>query len=88
MFSFIPQLGGFVALGDRPQVGYIANMGLRDSFKKKIQTVVDRLSGEYSAASTEVQNPPASTNENHATGGEVKVTRARLRRPNAANEQQ
>jgi hypothetical protein len=63
-------------------LGYIAAMSLRDTLKKKLQTVVDRLSGEYSAGSGEIR-PDTGPKEGEA---EVKVTRARLRRPSAASE--
>ena len=70
------------ALGEAPVFGYIGKMGLRDTLKKKLSTVVNRLSGEYSAGSSEIRpdTPPV------VSGEEVKVTRARLRRPGAANE--
>lgn len=58
-------------------------MGLRDSIKKKVMTVVNRLSGEYSAGSAEIR---PDTDANREREGEVKVTRARLRRPGAAGE--
>ena len=62
-----------------------AHMGLRDQIKKKLQGVLNRLSGEYSAAADAVATPPDADSPASAdtgtAGGDVKVTRARLRRP-------
>ncbi len=55
-------------------------MGLRDRIRK----VIDRLSGEHSAAAPERREDyarPGQPNE------EAKVVMARLRRPGAADEQ-
>jgi hypothetical protein len=66
--------------GRRPAT--FARMGLRDSLKKSVRKVVDRFSGEYSAAQSEIrQPPPPSAADAAAAGGDVKVTRARLNRP-------
>lgn len=61
-------------------------MGLRDRFKSSVRSIVERFSGEYSAAAGEVRPdvPPVAGE----TGGEVKVTRARLKRPKDAKEAQ
>lgn len=61
-------------------------MALRDRLKKTVRTVIDRLSGEYSAASSEIQEPPPEWNATPAEGAEVKVTRARLKRPGDAGD--
>jgi hypothetical protein len=54
-------------------------MSLTDRLKSSVKKVINRFSGEYSAAETEIREPsPADT---PAAGGEVKVTRARLKRP-------
>jgi hypothetical protein len=55
-------------------------MPLRDLVKRSVRSVVDRFSGEYSAAQTEIRpDDPAAT---RVEGGQdVKVTRARLKRP-------
>ena len=71
------------SLGDATRPGYVGGMGLRDTLKKKLLTAVDRLSGEYSAGSSEIR-PDTAPRE--AGGGEAKVTRARLRRPEASSE--
>lgn len=59
-------------------------MGLRDKLKGSVRSVLNRFSGEYSAAQDSVRpdDPPAS----RAEGGDVKVTRARLKRPSAASD--
>lgn len=59
-------------------------MGLRDKLKGSVRSVLNRFSGEYSAAQDVVRpdDPPATP----AEGGEVKVTRARLKRPAAASD--
>jgi hypothetical protein len=51
-------------------------MGLRD----RLRNLKNRLSGEYSAAETEIRQPPPEPTPSMPTG-EVKVTRARLKRP-------
>lgn len=51
-------------------------MGLRDRLRK----VVSKLSGEYSAGESEVRTPSPEEASRPAPGGEVKVTRARLKR--------
>lgn len=56
-------------------------MGLRDRFRK----VFDRLSGEYSAAQTEIR--PDEGAKAPVAGADVKVTRARLKRPKDADEE-
>lgn len=61
-------------------------MGLRDRLRSSVRTVMDRFSGEYSAASDNIK-PPDPT-EAPTPGGEVKVTRARLKRPRDAKEAQ
>lgn len=59
-------------------------MGLRDRVKRSLRSVMDRFSGEYSAAATEIRpDAPAAADQ---AGAEVKVTRARLRRPKDARE--
>ena len=55
-------------------------MGLRDSLKKSLRSVFNRLSGEYSAAETEIR-PDTGQDPQTATDTTAKVTRARLRRP-------
>lgn len=56
-------------------------MGLRD----RLRNVVNRLSGEYSAAQTEIR--PDEGAKAPIVGGDVKVTRARLKRPKDADEE-
>ena len=59
-------------------------MGLRDKLKGSVRSVLNRFSGEYSAAQDAVRpdDPPAAP----AAAGDVKVTRARLKRPSAASD--
>lgn len=59
-------------------------MGLRDKLKGSVRSVLNRFSGEYSAAQDAVRpdDPPAARSD----GGDVKVTRARLKRPSAASD--
>jgi hypothetical protein len=54
-------------------------MGLRERLKGAIQSIAERFSGEYSAGAAAIRpdDPAAATTD----GGDVKVTRARLRRP-------
>lgn len=52
-------------------------MGLRDRIRK----IVNRLSGDYSAGETEIRPPPPESAQPTPPAGEVKVTRARLKRP-------
>lgn len=54
-------------------------MGLRSLLKR----VTDKFSGEYSAAQADIRPDDGAT----ATGGDVKVTRARLKRPKDAQEE-
>lgn len=61
-------------------------MGLRDQIKQKLRSVLNRLSGEYSAGADAIQPAPAADSGSDpgpapADTPEVKVTRARLRRP-------
>ena len=58
-------------------------MGLRDQIKQKLRSVLNRLSGEYSAGADAIQPAPADSGSDPAPADapEVKVTRARLRRP-------
>ncbi len=55
-------------------------MALRDLVKRSVRTVLDRFSGEYSAGQTEIRpdDPQAASVD---TRTDVKVTRARLKRP-------
>lgn len=61
-------------------------MGLRDRVRSSLRTVLDRFSGEYSAGAGEIR--PDEAPSAPAPAGEVKVTRARLKRPKDAREQQ
>ncbi len=54
-------------------------MSLRDRLKTSVQKVMNRFSGEYSAAETEIRE--AAPEVAATPGAEVKVTRARLNRP-------
>ena len=67
-------------------------MGLRDRLKQSVRTVLDRFSGEYSAAADEVRPPDAAgtppPTPPPAAGEGVSVTRARLKRPRDAKESQ
>ena len=54
-------------------------MSLRDKLKSSVKNVLNKFSGEYSAAETEIRTPPPE--QAPQAGGEVKVTRAKLNRP-------
>lgn len=56
-------------------------MSLRDRLKSSVQRVLNKFSGEYSAAETEIRTPSPEETPRATAGGEVKVTRARLKRP-------
>ncbi|MEC7949193.1 MAG: hypothetical protein VX265_16610 [Myxococcota bacterium] len=59
-------------------------MGLRDQLKRRVKSVVNKLSGEHSAAAPdelEGYSRPGTRND------DVEVVMARLRRPGAAAEQ-
>jgi len=58
-------------------------MGLRDKLKNSVRTVLDRFSGEYSAGSGEIRPDDAPL---PSEPGDVRVTRARLKRPRDAKE--
>ncbi|MDP2305854.1 MAG: hypothetical protein Q8P18_07480 [Pseudomonadota bacterium] len=56
-------------------------MSLRTRLKSTMSKVINKFSGEYSAAENEIRVP--NPDEVHApvAGAEVKVTRAKLNRP-------
>lgn len=54
-------------------------MSLRDTLKSSVKKVLNKFSGEYSAAETEIRTPPPE--QAPQPGGEVKITRAKLNRP-------
>ena len=54
-------------------------MSLRNRLKTSVQKVMNKFSGEYSAAETEIREPAPEAAV--TPGAEVKVTRARLNRP-------
>jgi hypothetical protein len=54
-------------------------MSIRDTLKSTVKKVLNKFSGEYSAAETEIRTPPPE--EAPKAGADVKVTRARLNRP-------
>ena len=57
-------------------------MSLRNRLKTSVSRVLNKFSGEYSAAESEIRQPaPDESPTAAAAGGEVKVTRARLKRP-------
>lgn len=56
-------------------------MSLRNRLKTSVQRVLNKFSGEYSAAETEIRQPSPDEIPTATAGGEVKVTRARLKRP-------
>lgn len=58
-------------------------MALRDRLVSTVKKALNRFSGEYSAGQDEIR-----PDENPAAGvvGDVKVTRARLKRPKDAKE--
>jgi hypothetical protein len=59
-------------------------MGLRDQLKRRVKAVVNKLSGEHSAAAPDEMQGyarPGTRND------EAEVVMARLRRPGAAAEQ-
>lgn len=60
-------------------------MGLRDSLKNTVRSVLNKLSGEYSAGAAEIRDPPPESTP--VAGGDVKITRARLKRPRDAAEE-
>jgi hypothetical protein len=60
-------------------------MGLRDRLKSSVRSLMDRFSGEYSAAETEIR--PDDPQAPATPGSDVKVTRARLKRPKDAREE-
>jgi hypothetical protein len=62
-----------------------AGMSLRDRLKTSVKKVINKFSGEYSAAETEIRAPDPSEST-AAPSGEVKVTRARLKRPPGGGE--
>lgn len=55
-----------------------ADMGMRDTLKNSVKRIMDRFSGEYSARSGEIREPPPPS---AATEGPVKITRPKLNRP-------
>jgi hypothetical protein len=62
-------------------------MGLRDKLKTSVKKVLNKFSGDYSAAETELGSTPIPDVSLPASeGGDVKVTRARLKRPKDAKE--
>lgn len=56
-------------------------MSLRTRLKDSVQKVLNKFSGEYSAAETEIRAPSPDEVSTATPGAEVKVTRARLKRP-------
>ncbi|MFZ5480372.1 MAG: hypothetical protein ACOZNI_26650 [Myxococcota bacterium] len=67
--------------------GSFAGMGLRDKLKTSVKKVLNKFSGEFSAAETEIGSTPIPDVElPQGEGGDVKVTRARLKRPRDAKE--
>lgn len=63
---------------------YHVPMGLRDRVLSSVKKAFDRFSGEYSAGQDEIRpdTPPTP-----GVAGEVKVTRARLKRPKDAKQE-
>lgn len=53
-------------------------MSIASKLKDRVKRVLNKFSGEYSAAEVEIR---PDTGASSAQAGEVKVTRARLKRP-------
>ena len=53
-------------------------MSIASKLKDRVKKVINKFSGEYSAAETEIR---PDTGASSAKSGDVKVTRARLKRP-------
>lgn len=65
---------------------YLSGMGLRDRVRSSLRSVLDRFSGEFSAATPEIRPDLSTSAEPVAADPEVTVTRARLKRPKDAKE--
>jgi len=64
----------------RPSATF-AGMSLRSRLKSSVSRVINKFSGEYSSAETEIRTPAPGEVSAPVAGAEVKVTRARLNRP-------
>lgn len=62
-------------------------MSLRARLKSTVQKALNKFSGEYSAAESEIRAPAPGDPATPTPAGEVKVTRARLKRPKDAAEE-
>lgn len=58
-----------------------ADMSLRSRLKSTVSKVINKFSGEYSAAENEIRTPSPDEAASQIPAGEVKVTRAKLNRP-------
>jgi hypothetical protein len=58
-----------------------ADMSLRTRLKSSVSRVINKFSGEYSSAETEIRTPSPEDFTAPVAGAEVKVTRAKLNRP-------
>ncbi len=78
--------GLYHGLEEAAAVRYVMCMGLRDRLLQRVRGVVDRFSGEHSAGSTSIRpdDAPAASPAPGAGDSDVKVTRARLKRPRDA----
>lgn len=61
-------------------------MAIIDRFRHRVRSVLQRLSGDYSAAAAEIR-PDTHAGEAGAPSAGAPVTRARLKRPGAAEDQ-
>ena len=64
----------------RPSATF-AGMSLRSRLKSSLGKVINKFSGEYSHAETEIRTPSPDEISSAKAGSDVKVTRAKLNRP-------
>ena len=60
-------------------------MAIIDRFRHRVRSVLQRLSGDHSAAAAEIR-PDTHTSDVSSAGSNTTVTRARLKRPGAAED--
>jgi hypothetical protein len=56
-------------------------MSLRTRLKSSVSKMINKFSGEHSAAENEIRTPNPDEVSAPVVGGDVKVTRAKLNRP-------
>lgn len=61
-------------------------MSIADRLKKRVRSVINQLSGEYSAVAPDPATIKPAERPTHVDAN-IKVTRARLKRPGAAEDQ-